>query len=645
MLALAVAIPLYLNSDRLSYPELRPSSSVVAGSGGFISVYVVQAPGMHGNVHLVDASGRTTAPLNGPAPADQEEHRINFEVDAHGSYQVVPEAGVTVRSSIRYSTSTRIAGKLLGAWPGFYFLAAVALAGALIGARSLQSRWTGGEVRLLPWLALLAYALVVAPHLDPYAGGSDSSGYLNSARLLRDGHWSVPLPRPAGAVESPSWKGPATAADRMPAVMFIPLGFALQPTAHAGGETMVPTYPVGLPLMIALASAILPISAAVPATILFHLLLGILLTYALARSFSLSPRWSLVLAAVLALSPLYLFMGLQTMSDVAALAWIAAAVVLARRPTPSAAIAAGAATAIAILVRPTNALAVPLILLALGAPSPRWLAWIVGGIPFGLLLAVYNFLLYGHPLTTGYGDVSTLFAAHYVLPTLRHYLVWLPQLLTPAVLLVVLLPFRRGVQRSSRVLLVLWIVCFLGLYSAYYCTHETWWYLRFILPAFPALLIGAALALASPVPAVLARPWLGTLAVVAVFACLWHEDMTLPVLDSGAGNRVYLDSSAWLARNAPPDALVVCGQNSGALYYYTHLQIAKPQDARDAGAVLRLAERTHRPIYASIFPFEQSTLGLFTGGHWSPVYGTGDVSVWRLDVEATPSSLHLPAAP
>ena len=47
-------------------------------------------------------------------------------------------------------------------------------------------------------LAVIGYAVFLALNTAPIAGGADSSGYLNSARLLAEGRWTA-SPRPIGA--------------------------------------------------------------------------------------------------------------------------------------------------------------------------------------------------------------------------------------------------------------------------------------------------------------------------------------------------------------------------------------------------------------------------------------------------------------
>ncbi len=102
-------------------------------------------------------------------------------------------------------------------------------AGATRAAPSPAPRWFVG----LGILALAGYAILLGRNSTIAAGGSDASGYLNSARLLA-----------SGRLESPTRLPPAfAAADMVSRLDFQPLGFS----TLEGGTRQVTTYPSGLP--------------------------------------------------------------------------------------------------------------------------------------------------------------------------------------------------------------------------------------------------------------------------------------------------------------------------------------------------------------------------------------------------------------
>ena len=83
----------------------------------------------------------------------------------------------------------------------------------------------------------VAYSWLVCTFLSPYAGGADSSGYLNFARLLTHGQ-----------VLAPVRALPHHAVSEFGAGTFQPQGFMIRDESGL----MAPTYSVGLPLHLAL---------------------------------------------------------------------------------------------------------------------------------------------------------------------------------------------------------------------------------------------------------------------------------------------------------------------------------------------------------------------------------------------------------
>ena len=88
-------------------------------------------------------------------------------------------------------------------------------------------------------LAFLGYAWLLLFHTSFAAGGSDSSGYVNTARLITTGRVVEPI---EGLKRLDLPDGFAR--------LFIPLGF--EPGPRPG--TMVPYYPPGLPILMAISS-------------------------------------------------------------------------------------------------------------------------------------------------------------------------------------------------------------------------------------------------------------------------------------------------------------------------------------------------------------------------------------------------------
>src|SRR5579871_5603746 len=245
-----------------------------------------------------------------------------------------------------------------------------------------------GGRRAGAWMAALAvalYGLLLALHVGAVAGGSDSSGYMNHARLLASDHLHVPPRIIPGLPQSEA-----------PPFLYVPLGF--KPAWN--GDGLVPTYPAGFALFVLAFKPIAGWRHAGDLTIILHSLAGILATYALGRVAGLGRRWAVLGAGIVAISPLYVWSSLQAMTDVPSLAWTAAALLAALKSRSRAAwaLAAGAAMAVDVLIRPTNVLAFLPVAAALGLSPKRWLLLAAGGLPGVVFFAGHSLAAYGSML-------------------------------------------------------------------------------------------------------------------------------------------------------------------------------------------------------------------------------------------------------
>src|SRR6185436_1727007 len=125
-----------------------------------------------------------------------------------------------------------------------------------------------------------------------------------------------------------------------------------------------------------------------------------------------------------------------------------------------------------------------------------WILFAVGVAPFVLVVALLQNAMYGSPLRSGYGNLSFLFRLEHVWPNLQRYPVWLLQTETPLVLLALAAPWLIRDQFARR--RSFWLLAFAVAVFACYIPYEVfdaWWYLRFVLPAYPALLVLTAVGL------------------------------------------------------------------------------------------------------------------------------------------------------
>ena len=264
------------------------------------------------------------------------------------------------------------------------------------------------------------------------AEASDAWGYLSQADLWLARDLVVEQPFTAGM--------PWPQAD----LTFSPLGY--RPAVHPGA--IVPTYPPGLPVLMAAAKAV----AGVCGPFLIAPMLGgltVWLTYLLGVRLS-SRLVGLAGAALLVTSPIFVFMVLSPMSDVPATAFFTLGLVLALSSWRSRAFWTGAAVSMAIFIRP-NLVLVGAVFLAFivmraqpldgeqarGARLRALLWFSLGGAPLVLVVAALNATLYGAPWSGGHGSVGDLYSWRFVWRNLIDYPRWMWATETPLIALAV----------------------------------------------------------------------------------------------------------------------------------------------------------------------------------------------------------------
>lgn len=471
-------------------------------------------------------------------------------------------------------------------------------------------------------VCIAGYAIFLARHLSPHAGGSDSSGYLNSARLLAHGEFltrarALPGHQPREFGE----------------MVFQPLGFRIQPQ----GDKIVPTYPIGLPLHLLAAAQIVGWHHAVLTVNLLTALASGGLVWALARRLGLPSIWAGAGVILLWLCPLFVFYAIQPMSDLLALGWALAVLYCALRVRDGWAwgLACGLSLGVAVLVRPTNALLVAPVLVALGFQWRSYLAVGLGGLPGAAVVLFYNWKVYGSPFLTGYGDVSSAFSYHFLAQNLAHFARWIPTLLSPLIIVAVAAPFLTTTKQRGWAMLMTWFVILTSFYAFYYNSGEEWWYLRFILPAFPVLIVAAMAGLAAAAQATRLTSGQTTALVVVMLALGtgWQARQMhkLDVLPFEISERSYPDSARWAQKNLPADAAVFCLQVSGAFFYYSDFLVIRWDQVTPGqyGALLAAIAERPRPIYAALFAFETPEALEKIGGHWTKLTTIGQVTFWQ----------------
>jgi len=431
----------------------------------------------------------------------------------------------------------------------------------------MRDTLAAGALALAALLAGLRWGVMVA-------GGADSYGYLSQADLWRRGslvvHQDVVRPTP--------WPDAAET--------WTPLGYRPSPQARGA---IVPIYPPGLPLLMAAAQAVAGFCGAFVVVPLCGAL-TIWLTFLLGRRLFDSPAIALVGAALVASSPVFLYQLMNAMSDVPVTAFWTLALVLAVRRRP---FTSGLAMTVAIAIRPNLApLALPLLVWIAASsaapPGPYRSAgrFAVGVSPAVVGIAWLNAVLYESPLTTGYGTADGLYSIGYVATNVANYAKWIGDVETPIValaLVYIAVPriFPPPRLPAARLLLGGPIAVTLLSY-VFYRPFDVWWYLRFLLPMWPAMMLATAAAIDTVVARSLGwrneRPGRSMNAsahaiVMASIATLigWHGvhvAASRGVFDLRRTERRYIDVARFVADHTEPNAVVLSHQHSGSLRYY-----------------------------------------------------------------------------
>jgi 4-amino-4-deoxy-L-arabinose transferase-like glycosyltransferase len=261
---------------------------------------------------------------------------------------------------------------------------------------------------------------------------------------------------------------------------------------------MSPFYSIGMPLHMAIGALIAgwdygPFLVS-PLAAVFCLVL----IYLVGLELGLSRGFSIAGAALLASGPTFLFMALTPMSDVTATFWALVTIWAALRSgkRDGWALLAGAAFGVAFLVRPSSILLLAPLLFILHWKPKTLLFFFLGGLPFAVIFFSFNAVAFGPPLQTGYvvTEHQNLIKTAGVTARFNHYVYWIAMTMSPWLLLGWLgVAADRKVHWRHRAMLIAWFGAFLLFYCCY-DIYDDWWYTRFLLPAYPAMILGALLA-------------------------------------------------------------------------------------------------------------------------------------------------------
>jgi hypothetical protein len=336
------------------------------------------------------------------------------------------------------------------------------------------------------------------------------------------------------------------------------------------------------------------------------------------------------------------------MSDMVSAAWVTLAVLAALRGrrNPNWAIVSGAAFAVACVVRPSNGLLLLPLALALPSVPAVLLRFAVGAAPGFAFLFGFNQLVHRHPLRTGYGDVAEEFALSYFRQRWNHYTHWLGKTFTPLVPLAWLgVVASRETRWRDRLLLLVWF----GSYFVFFCFYRfyaQWWYLRFLVPGFPALIIGAILAVRGAWHTLDLRLHLtrlertsGNVIPALVLGFVLSREVSVGVsrrvFDTAETEAIFRRACRYAAEQLPAGSIVLSFLMSGALEYYTDLPYLRfdSMDRRMARRILRRTQRQGCRWYALVHPHELDAFRQRDLGQWRQIGAPANALLFELDPE------------
>jgi hypothetical protein len=477
----------------------------------------------------------------------------------------------------------------------------------------LEAAWEGINRHSLPILAIaFASASVAAIFSTRSAAGADASGYLSQAFMWWHGAWffNEPLAIDLNAVDG--W-------------LATPLGWRPKIAALQS-----PTYPPGLPLLMAIPHGLAGAAGAF-VVVIASAAVGVIATGMLASQ--LAGRVAGVIAAsLIAFAPVFLYQSIQPMSDVPVTAAWMLCFLLAHRGRAT---WAGTACAAAVLIRPNLApLAIaPLLSMA----AQKRIAFAVPVAIAGGFLAGMQFLWYGSPLRSGYGSAAELFAISNVGANASRYFSWL--IATSPALLLAVFGFWR--MRSSRTVRAMSAFAVLVI-AAYliYAVFDTWSYLRFLLPALAVFAVLAAAELAAWID-----KWPVRVRAAVLFALLLG--VTAHGLFVARLNDAFKlsDQLRRVARVADfinsgveASAVILSGEQSGSMRYYTHRSILRWEAATadTLAAAVATLEQQGRPVYVVLDAWENERLRAkfpavpLAALDWPPILEAGTTHRTRL---------------
>jgi hypothetical protein len=183
-----------------------------------------------------------------------------------------------------------------------------------------------------------------------------------------------------------------------------------------------------------------------------------------------------------------------------------------------------------------------------------------------------------------------------------------------------------------------WAASFGAFYAFYSFTGHDWTSLRFIEPAFPALLALGCIgleALAARLEGSFPRLKARSIAALVLLAAAGCVGFFGHFADPKVHDRGFVAARAWTRENLPGGALVVCESFSGSIYFDTPNAVLRWDitQKENIQKYLRVMWDAGQPVYSLVDEAELSNPELLrkVPGRWLKMADFGTASAWRIE--------------
>lgn len=497
-------------------------------------------------------------------------------------------------------------------------------------ATILRTNWFG----LILLVGVFIYGAVLIKYTTYAVRGPDSTGYANLAYSLQHGTIAQPVPL-LKEFDLPPEYAPA----------FLLRTYLLLP----GTTKMAPFYPVGLPLHMMLFSMALGWQWGLYLVSPIFAVLSVALFYCLCLELGLTRNYASAAATIFALCPTLLYQALQVASDVPATFWtlVTISAALRSRKNEQWSLLAGAAFGVAFLVRPTSILLLLPLAFCLRLNWRSLVFFGLGGLPCALVFFAYNYVVFEHPLRTGYSllGLEQELSLSGVQKRFAHYVYWVSRAMSPLLLLSWLAtPMLRSLSWRVRLLLLSWFGAFFGFYCCY-SWYDAWWYTRFLLPAIPALVLALMFTCrngAEWLAGKITAPFVHTklafgVVLITLVGVLSVEQQFLrqyKVFDIGRQDMLDRIACRRAKQLLPERALIFAMEMNGTWRFYTDRDTVRWDlvPSEQLQEIMRRARAKGLPLYAFLMAHEVNDARKNIQNEWTKIDESGPFSVWRIEM-------------